>query len=317
VRHDAAERRITDLYLKAVEQLGSDKAPVRLAGLYALDRLAQGNPPQRQPIVNVISAYLRMPYELPHLPAANDAEQDDQDGYRSRVQEREVRVTAQRILTDHLDPNHGDGSRFWQDIKLDLSGALLIDFALRDCRINGARFIKAQFAGDTLLLGVDFTGDTRFDEACFNGDTWFVEATFTGNARFDRATFAGDARFDDASFAGTTVFREATFNRDARFDKATFTGSVVFSQATFIRNANFDHASFVEEAWLPGVTFTRHAYFTGANFAGETWFSQVTFSSYTTFHGAASTGDIKFVDATLDGMPYTPEQLQPEYLLDD
>jgi len=41
---DATERRITELYTKAVEQLGSDKAPVRLGGLYALERLAQDYP---------------------------------------------------------------------------------------------------------------------------------------------------------------------------------------------------------------------------------------------------------------------------------
>ncbi|WP_052407152.1 hypothetical protein [Allokutzneria albata] len=45
---DAAARRITDLYSKSVEQLGSDKAPVRLGGLYALERLAQDHPDQRQ-----------------------------------------------------------------------------------------------------------------------------------------------------------------------------------------------------------------------------------------------------------------------------
>ena len=59
---DATERRITELYTKAVEQLGSDKAPVRLGGLYALERLAQDNPAHRQTIVNVICAYLRMPF---------------------------------------------------------------------------------------------------------------------------------------------------------------------------------------------------------------------------------------------------------------
>ena len=59
---DATERRITELYTKAVDQLGNDKAPVRLGGLYALERLAQDNPAQRQTIVNVICAYLRMPF---------------------------------------------------------------------------------------------------------------------------------------------------------------------------------------------------------------------------------------------------------------
>ena len=56
--HDATERRITELYAKAADQLGSPKAPVRLAGLYALERLAQDNPRHRQTVVNVICAYL-------------------------------------------------------------------------------------------------------------------------------------------------------------------------------------------------------------------------------------------------------------------
>lgn len=68
---DASERRVTELYTRAADQLGSDKAPVRLAGLYALERLGQSNPGQRQTIVDVLCAYLRMPYEPPAATAAN------------------------------------------------------------------------------------------------------------------------------------------------------------------------------------------------------------------------------------------------------
>ncbi|MCZ7477131.1 hypothetical protein [Micromonospora sp. WMMC273] len=64
--YDAGEKRVTELYVKAADQLGSDKAPVRLAGLYSLERLAQDNPAQRQSIVEVICAYLRMPYTPPN-----------------------------------------------------------------------------------------------------------------------------------------------------------------------------------------------------------------------------------------------------------
>lgn len=60
--HDATERRITELYVKAVEQLGSDKAAVRHSGLYALERVAQDNPEHRQTVDNVLCAYLRVPY---------------------------------------------------------------------------------------------------------------------------------------------------------------------------------------------------------------------------------------------------------------
>ena len=65
---DTSEPHITE-YTKAVEQLGSDKALVRFAGLYALERLAQDNPAYRQTIVNVICAYLRMPFS-PTAPAS-------------------------------------------------------------------------------------------------------------------------------------------------------------------------------------------------------------------------------------------------------
>ncbi|HWO58966.1 MAG TPA: hypothetical protein VNO31_02835 [Umezawaea sp.] len=46
-RMDAAAWRVTELFAKSVEQLGSDKAAVRLGGLYALERLAQDNEDQR------------------------------------------------------------------------------------------------------------------------------------------------------------------------------------------------------------------------------------------------------------------------------
>jgi hypothetical protein len=73
--HDATERRITELYTRAVEQLGNEKAPVRLGGLYALERLAQDNNKQRQTIVNVICAYLRMPF-----PPGDTHQQDSNRG---------------------------------------------------------------------------------------------------------------------------------------------------------------------------------------------------------------------------------------------
>lgn len=62
---DARARRVTELYAKAADQLGSDKAPVRLAALYALERLGQDNPSQRPTIANLWCAYLRMPYTTP------------------------------------------------------------------------------------------------------------------------------------------------------------------------------------------------------------------------------------------------------------
>jgi len=53
-RADLEERRVTELYPKAVAQLGSDKGAGPARRLYALERLGQEHP-QRQTIVNVLS----------------------------------------------------------------------------------------------------------------------------------------------------------------------------------------------------------------------------------------------------------------------
>ena len=171
---DATQRRITELYTKAVEQLGNDKAPVRLGGLYALERLAQDNPTQRQTIVNVICAYLRMPFPpapdstatpgLDEQAAATNTQTKATPGEAGNTwqQERQVRLTAQRILSEHLrqpdeeqTPEGASPSRFWHGIRLDLTGATLIDFTLDNCIVIEAGFEEASFSGDAWFTSSD------------------------------------------------------------------------------------------------------------------------------------------------------------------
>lgn len=252
---NAAARRITsELYTKAVDQLGSDKVLVRLAGLYALERIAQDDASQRQKIVNVLCAYLRMPYDAD--PVSGIAEAQDvllgtsaPEEAREQAQEWQVRLAAQRILTDHLvcrsDP--GDStSMFWPDIDLDLTGATLADFTLAESRLGSARFDRVTFVGETRFAWTTFTGTVSFQNAVFTGAAQFNGAIFTRAVRFDGATFAGAAWFSEAIFDKDACFDEATFNGVADFDVAIFDGAVGFSGAIFARNCRFD------EAWIRG-----------------------------------------------------------------
>ncbi|MFK0244593.1 pentapeptide repeat-containing protein [Amycolatopsis azurea] len=238
-RSDAIERRITELYLKAAELLGSDKAPVRLSGLYALERLAQNNETQRQTIANVLCAYLRMPYDLPI-----DSDRDDAatcDIYRARTQEREVRRTAQRLLLDHLKPER-TGS-YWGPLTLNLAGAQLIEFALIETRIGRCNFLGATFVGKAWFRGTTFTDDAGFDETTFTGDAGFHDVTFTGRAWFGKTTFTGVAKFDKTSFDGKAWFHEVTFDGDAVFCGATFADGASFDEATCRSSVLFDDAT--------------------------------------------------------------------------
>ncbi len=256
-REDATERRITELYTKAADQLGSDKAPVRLAGLYALERLAQNNEDQRQTIVNVLCAYLRMPYSLPGEPPPDDADGKLADTYRERVQEREVRLAAQRILIHHLSPDDPDHpvETFWTDLNLDLTDATLINFDPRDCRINSATFTQAKFSGTTSFSYTQFTGDALFNKAKFTEDTSFTKAEFTGDVWFSDAEFTGDISFREAKFTGYVWFTGAEFTEYARFTKAEFTGDTSFNGAKFTGDTSFSDAKFTGDTSFDKAKF--------------------------------------------------------------
>ncbi|RDI20347.1 pentapeptide repeat protein [Lentzea flaviverrucosa] len=342
--HDAAARRITELYLKAVEQLGSDKAAVRHGGLYALERVAQDNPDQRQTVINVICAYLRSPYTPPsERPAASRtglsaatrrSSESDRVAARTTAvrhiglrpptptvaseqlrQEREVRLTAQRILTAHLclGPDSTTGqpsnSRYWaEDYDLDLTGATLIDFHAAGLMVRQATFTEVHFSGDARFSGAAFTGDARFSRATFTGRAWFSGATFTRRAWFDDATFTSRAWFSRATFTGDARFNTATFTGDAWFNTAMFTGAALFdgarfadtwfSRATFTGSARFSSATFTRHAWFNDATFTGRAWFSGATFTGGARFKRATFTGGAWFDEATFTGDAWFVEAT-------------------
>lgn len=221
---DATERRITELYAKGVEQLGADKAPVRLGGLYALERLAQDNPAHRQTVVNVICAYLRMPY-IPPAAAPTDEAKDEE-----RTQEGEVRRTAQHILRDHLLPV---GDKYWPDTNINLTGANLVEFDLSHCRVAQALFPSAVF-----------TNGASFESATFTGPVFFRSARFAADALFRKTMFQGNAFFSSAEFTGNTVFESTTFTRSAMFESAAFRHTTVFAAVTFSPTTNFERATF-------------------------------------------------------------------------
>ncbi|GDY28972.1 pentapeptide repeat-containing protein [Gandjariella thermophila] len=226
--HDATERRVTELYGKAADQLGSDKAPLRLAGLYALERLAQGNPAHRQTIVNLICAYLRMPFVPPPTPSPADLSSTDGRTGRRRLsavrprvrpadgpaelQELEVRQTAQRLLVEHLRPGKDDRQpdpSYWEGMDLNLTGATLVKLVMTHARVRSATFHGATFHGPTTFRGTVFMRNADFRATRFVGLADFRRVTFDEeSATFKGAVFEGEVDFGThtaAPLAGATT----------------------------------------------------------------------------------------------------------------
>lgn len=202
---DATEKRVTELYTKAADQLGSGNAAVRLAGLYALARLADNHVDQAETVLNVICAYLRMPHGGP----SPDDSPEPANHRESDLQEAQVRLTAQRILSDHVTPLFRDP--IWAGM-VDLTGAdvagIDLDFAdLSSARLDGATLSRASLhyadlSGASLaeadlshayLAGADLKDADLTDANLTHAN---LEKTKLTNANLTRADFTG-ARLPD------------------------------------------------------------------------------------------------------------------------
>jgi hypothetical protein len=264
---DASTRRLNDLYLKAVEQLGSDKAIVRLGALFALERVGNEDPKQRQTVVDVICSYLRSPFPLaaPMVRPAGQARLIPVRGRRAtrrlvpsgtdpRHQEQDVRITAQRLLARVLRgaDDHLDEARCWHNMNLDLIGATLIDLDFTHCRMNITWFLNATFVGETWLNNT--VSNSAFDGATFADKAFFDNAEFLKGATFRDTTFQ-EVTFEKARFREYASFERAVFLRDTYFSVAEFSGQARFDQARFEGKTNFDNTRFEQPPRVAGVHF--------------------------------------------------------------
>ncbi|WP_170210215.1 pentapeptide repeat-containing protein [Saccharopolyspora antimicrobica] len=249
-RYDAEERRITELQAQANEQLGSEKASVRLGALTLLKRLANSYPKYQQDIVDILCAYLRMPFACPDefLAGIKVGARVSGNDLIELHEELQVRLTVQRMLAERLRSatDEGAGGRtsgdFLKDISLNLAGATLVDFDLSGCRVKQGDFGRALFMGsavfncatldDSWFVGAHFDGPVDFSGACFEGNAPFAGSTFSVSL-WGGANFQAVADFGGVRFGLLTGFSEAEFEGEARFGDACFGGVVSFAKARF------------------------------------------------------------------------------------
>ncbi|MEV7251935.1 pentapeptide repeat-containing protein [Streptomyces cyaneofuscatus] len=275
----ADSTQLTERYTKAAEQLGHDQAAVRLAGVYAMARLADDWPEQRQVCVDVLCAYLRMPYETDTIAP----------GFRHG--EREVRLTIIRTIRNHLQ--HPTADTTWCGLNLDFTGAAF----------DGGDFSGATFSGGKVSFNrsVFSAGDVDFSESKFSG----AEVTFFG-ARFS----GGQVSFSYSTFSGGRVYFVGSQLTSGQFDffRASFSGGeVTFTGASFSGcRVYFSNSTFSGgQVYFSGSTYSGgQVYFGGSTFSGgEVSFSGSTYSGGQVYFGGSkfSGGEVSFTGSTYFG----------------
>ncbi|NLU68306.1 pentapeptide repeat-containing protein [Streptomyces sp. HNM0574] len=296
--HRETVRLHTERFTTAVSQLGDPSTAVRLGGVHALAGLADDAPTDalRQTCVDVLCAYLRLPY-------APDPGDGDQEARREHLALREVRHTVIRLIRDHLRlPT--DHPHSWRGYDFDLTGTVL----------DGGDWSGAHFSGgEVSFAGATFCGGkVSFAQTHFSGSrVSFLDARFTGGevdfsgARFSEALVllgaefsGGEVSFGAAEFCGGDVsFLGAQFSgSQVRFGGSRFTGGhVTFLQPRFTGG----EVSFARAEFSGGRVAFHHARFEN----GEVSFAYAVFSAgAVSFTGARFCGSaVSFRDARFAG----------------
>jgi uncharacterized protein YjbI with pentapeptide repeats len=281
-------RTLNERFATAAEQLGSEKPAVRLAGVYAMGGLAEDWRENRQTCVDVLCAYLRMPYEPD---PGQDAPESQRLAFRA---DREVRHTVIRVIATHLQE---DAAASWRGLNFDFTGVVF----------DGGDFSGAEFLGST----VDFqsaqfsSGTVSFRGARFSrGDVEFRSAQFSGSiVDFGGAQFSGGTvSFVGAQFSGgQVVFNGAQFSRNrVYFSDAHFSGSTVdFMGAQFLGGEVF----FIDARFSIGTVNFNFAKFLGSivDFGGAEFSGcAVAFDWSELFDGAVDFRRTKFSRGTVN-----------------
>ena len=293
-----AERR--ERYTKAVEQLGDEKAPVRMGGVYTLvglvdewleeksirkyeDRLKEG-----QVIINNLCAYIRSPFTLAsHYDELMQDTPDAEGVYQDKVQEfyadkatldseADVRLGIIKEIHDRIQGPGKNTPRAWSDFEYDFSGSTFF----YPIDLTNSYYAKPiNFSGSTYSEKADFSGSTYSEKADFSGSTYqgwayFTGSTYQGWAYFSRSTYKSWAYFTGSTYEGGADFRVSTYEGGANFTGSTYEGGADFSRSTYE-----GWAYFTGSTYEGGANFSRSTYNDVADFSGSIFYQKVYFGA--------------------------------------
>lgn len=144
------QRRITESFARAIEQLGSEKREVRIGAIYALERIARESPADHWAIMETLTAYVREKVSLPYP-----------DKEAVKKVKKEVEETGWRVPADVQAALTAIGRRLVEqdasELTLQLDGTNLVRANLQDAHLERANLTDA-FLTQALLARTHLEG---------------------------------------------------------------------------------------------------------------------------------------------------------------
>ena len=322
-----AERR--ERYTKAVEQLGSKEAPVRIGGVYTLiglvdewlldenldytEKVREG-----QVIVNNLCAYIRSSFSLAfHYDELTQDSPTAEGLYKNREQEfyidkaaleseANIRLSIIKEIHDRLQSPEINTPGAWSDFEYDFSGSTFfypVDFTrsyyAKPVNFSGSAYQdEVRFGGSTYQGGADFSGSIYQRGADFLSSTYQSQANFSGSTYQDKAVFSSSTYQDGANFSGSTYQGEVFFRGSVYRDWVVFNGSAYRDEADFCGS------TYQNEVYFSYSTYQSEADFSDSIYQGKADFSDSTYRGWADFRNSAYQGRAGFTDSTYQNEVY-------------
>ena len=296
------ERR--ERYTKAMEQLGSKEAPVRIGGVYTLvglvdewlldenldytEKVREG-----QVIINSLCAYIRSSFALAfhydeltqESPTAEGLYKNrEQDFYIDKAEfksEADIRLSIIKEIHHRLQGPDENTPGAWSDFEYDFSGSTF--------------FYPVDLTNSYYTKPVNFSGSTYQDEVRFDGSVYKDEADFGSSIYKSWATF------DGSTYTGWVGFNCSTYQSEADFSNSTCQSEVYFSDSTYQSEADFSNSTCQSEVYFSDSTYKGKADFCGSTYQNEVYFSYSTYQSEADFSDSIYQGKADFSDSTYRG----------------
>ena len=320
-----AERR--ERYTKAVEQLGDEKAPVRMGGVYTLvglvdewleeesirkyeDRLKEG-----QVIINNLCAYIRSPFTLAsHYDELMQDTPDAEGVYQDKVQEfyadkatldseTDVRLSIIKEIHDRLQGSGKNTPGAWSDFEYDFSGSTFF----YPIDLTNSYYAKPiNFSGSTYKGWANFSNSTYKGETYFTDSTYkdvadFSRSTYQALADFSRSTYQALADFSRSTYQGGVDFTDSTYQALADFTDSTYQALAYFSRSTYQALAYFSRSTYQALVDFTDSTYQALVDFTDSTYQALAYFSRSTYEGGAYFHGSTYEGGAYFSRSTYRG----------------
>ena len=323
-----AERR--ERYTKAVEQLGNEKALVRMGGMYTLiglvdewlldenldytEKVREG-----QVIVNNLCAYIRSPFILASYydelsedkPSSEGIYKDNQQKFYTDKAafkaEADIRLSIIKEIHNRLQSPDKNTPGAWSDFEYDFSGStffypvdLTNSYYKKPVNFSGATykgwadFSHSTYEGRAYFSHSTYKGGASFGGSTYKGEAYFNYSTYKGEAYFNYSTYKGEANFTGSTYKGGAYFNCSIYKGWANFNYSTYKGGALFSYSIYKGGANFNYSIYKGGANFTGSTYKGEAYFNCSIYKGGANFTGSTYKGGANFTGSTYKGEADF-----------------------